>query len=213
MAYSTLYFINHGLCYNSRDIILEKRMKTLLFLVTALLLLGGCTYKNEALSLDSYKAEYAGPRSKDQKTIYLRIVKDLRADKRTIGYVEQKGGALTKFYSDVNFEDKYKEGLGYALNLAGFNTNTAAQAASLVVEVYIKDIELVYNDKNFDANLNGEIEIEVIVRRGDEVITQNFKQKGSKWIAPSYNSKDLEPFLYSLFADSIDQVVTRLTRL
>lgn len=188
-------------------------MKTLFFLGLALLFLSGCTYKNEALSLDSYKAEYKGPLTKEKKTVYLRRVKDLRADKRTIGYVEQKGDTLTKFYSDVNFEDKYKEGLGYALNLAGFNTDASAQAANMVVEVYLKNIQLVYNDKNFDANLNGEIDIEVIVRRGDEVITQNFKQKGSKWIAPSYNSKDLEPFLYTLFADSIDQVVTRLTRM
>lgn len=49
--------------------------------------------------------------------------------------------------------------------------------------------------------------------QGDEVITQNFRQKGSKWIAPSYSSKDLEPFLYTLFADSIDQIVARLTRM
>lgn len=40
----------------------------------------------------------------------------------------------------------------------------------MVVEVYIKDIEMVYNDKNFDTNLRGEIEIEVIVRRGADVI-------------------------------------------
>jgi len=187
-------------------------MKILLFLVATLLVLGGCVYKNEALSLNSYKAEYAGPISKDKKTIYVRIVKDLRVEKQTVGYVEQNGGILTKFNSDVNFEDKYKEGLGYALNLAGFNTNTTTHSADLVVEVYIKDIKLVYSDKNFDANLNGEIDIEVIIRRGDEIVTQDFKQKGGKWIAPSYNSKDLEPFLYSLFADSIDQIVTRLTR-
>ncbi len=83
----------------------------------------------------------------------------------------------------------------------------------MVVEIYIKDIEMIYNDKNFDTNLKGEIEIEVIVRKGADVITQNFRQKGSKWIAPSFESKDLEPFLYTLFADSIDQIVSRLTRL
>ncbi|KHG35212.1 MAG: hypothetical protein EOM49_00535 [Epsilonproteobacteria bacterium] len=189
-------------------------MKTLLFFMGAmLLLLSGCTYKNEALNLESYKAEYKGPLTKEKKTVYVRLVKDLRADKKVIGYVEQKGDTLTQFYSNVNFEDRYKEGLGYALNLAGFNTDASAQAASLVAEIYLKNIQLVYNDKNFDANLYGEIEIEVIVRRGDEVITQNFKQKGSKWIAPSYNSKDLEPFLYGLFSDSIDQIVTRLTRM
>ncbi|MCD8477589.1 MAG: YajG family lipoprotein [Sulfurospirillum sp.] len=117
------------------------------------------------------------------------------------------------FFSNENFAEKYTEGLGYALNLAGFNTDATKSEASLVVEIYIKDIQLIYNDKNFDANLRGEIEIEVIARKGDEVITQNFRQKGSKWIAPSYSSKDLEPFLYSLFADSIDQIVLRLTRM
>ena len=187
-------------------------MKHLLFLAFAMLLFTGCAYKNEALSLASYNAEYKGPASRDKKTIYLRIVKDLRADKSSIGYLLEGNDTLAKFYSKENFEEKYAEGLGYALNLAGFSTDASAREASLVVEIYIKDIEIVYSDKNFDANLKGEIEIEVIVRKGDEVITQNFRQKGSKWIAPSHNSKDLEPFLYSLFADSIDQIVTRLTR-
>ena len=95
-----------------------------------LLLLSGCTYKNEALNLESYKAEYKGPLTKEKKTVYVRLVKDLRADKKVIGYVEQKGDTLTQFYSNVNFEDRYKEGLGYALNLAGFNTDASAQAAS-----------------------------------------------------------------------------------
>lgn len=188
-------------------------MKHLFFMAMALLLFSGCAYKNEALSLESYKAEYTGPLVRDKKTIYLRTVKDLRAQKNIIGYVDQKSTSSIKFFSNENFAEKYAEGLGYALNLAGFNTDATKSEASLVAEIYIKDIELVYNDKNFDANLKGEIEIEVIVRKGDEVITQNFRQKGSKWIAPSYNSKDLEPFLYSLFADSIDQIVTRLTRM
>lgn len=188
-------------------------MKYLFFVVMSLLIFSGCTYKNEALSLESYKAEYKGPLSRDKKIVYLRTVKDLRAKKNIIGYVDQKSGSAINFYSNENFAEKYSEGLGYALNLAGFNTNADTNEANLIVEVAIKDIELIYNDKNFDANLNGEIEIEVVVRKGDDVITQNFRQKGSKWIAPSYNSKDLEPFLYSLFTDSIDQIVTRLTRM
>ena len=188
-------------------------MKLLGCIFLALIMLSGCSYKNEALSLDSYKAEYKGPHSRDNKTIYLRSIKDLRAKKNVVGYLDQKTPNTTYFYSNENFAAKYTEGLGYALNLAGFSTDAAKQEASLVVEVAIKDIEIVYNDKNFDANLKGEIEIEVVVRRGDEVITQNFRQKGSKWIAPSYTSKDIEPFLYTLFTDSIDQIVERLTRL
>ena len=187
-------------------------MKYLLFIAMSLLLFSGCAYKNEAIALDSYKAGYTGPLSKDKKTIYLRTVKDLRANKSTIGYIDQKSATAINFYSNENFAEKYAEGLGYALNLAGFNIDASTQEASLVVEVYIKDIEIIYNDKNFDTNLNGEIELEVIVRKGDDVITQNFRQKGSKWMAPSNNSKDLEPFLYTLFSDSIDQIVTRLTR-
>ncbi len=188
-------------------------MKHLFFVAITLLLFSGCTYKNEALNLESYKAEYQGPLSRDKKIVYLRTVKDLRAKKNIIGYVDQKSTNTIYFYSNENFAEKYTEGLGYALNLAGFNTNASTNEANLVVEVAIKDIEIVYNDKNFDANLKGEIEIEVVVRKGDEVITQNFRQKGSKWIAPSYSSKDLEPFLYTLFADSIDQIVARLTRM
>lgn len=187
-------------------------MKNLLYFVVIALFFGGCSYKNEAIALQSYKADYAGETSKDKKTVYLGLVKDMRTDKRTIGYVVKKGEKSVRLYSDVNFADKYKEGLGYALNMAGFNTDVDSNAASLVVEVHIKDIKIIYNDKNFDQNLNGEIEIEVIIRRGTEVITQEFKQNSGKWIAPSYDSKDIEPFLYTLFSSSINEIVSRLTK-
>ena len=65
-------------------------MKLLGCILLALIMLSGCSYKNEALSLDSYKAEYQGPHSKENKTIYLRSVKDLRAKKNVVGYLDQK---------------------------------------------------------------------------------------------------------------------------
>lgn len=187
-------------------------MKNLFYLLIVALLMGGCTYKNEALSLDSYKAEYKGPTSKEKKSVYLRWVKDVRTDKRNVGYFLQNGEKFTTFHSDVDFADKYKEGIEYALNLAGFKTDVNANPASLIMEVYIKDIELVYNDKNFDTNLKGEIEIEVVIRKDEETITQNFRQKGGKYVLSSNNSKDLEPFLYTLFSDSINDIVSKLTR-
>lgn len=186
-------------------------MKNIFYVLIIALFLGGCTYKNEALNLDSYKSEYAGPSSKDKKAIYLRWVKDVRSDKQHIGSVLQRGDTLATLFTNVDFADKYKEGIEYALNLAGFDMSSTAQSA-LIMEVYIKDIDIVYNDKNFDTNLKGEIEIEVIIRKGDEVVTQNFKQKGAKYVLSSNESKDLEPFLYTLFADSINDIVSRLTR-
>ena len=187
-------------------------MKNLFYLVIAALLMGGCSYKNEAMNLPSYKADYAGAVSNEKKGVYVSIVKDMRKDKRGIGHVLDDGEKIARLYSDVNFPAKYKEGLGYALNIAGFNTEVTAESADLIMEVYIRNIEIVYDKKSFDKNLVGEIEIEVAIKRGGEVITQNFRQKGGKWIVKSYESKDLEPFLYTLFSDSVNDIVTRLTR-
>lgn len=187
-------------------------MKKLFYFIIIALLLGGCSYKNEALTLASYKAEYNGPILKENKSVYLKSVQDPRIDKRSIGYYVKNDEKSVRLYSDVNFSDKYEEGLGYALNIAGFKTDENALDASLIIEVSIKKIELIYNDKVLDANLKGEIEVEVIITKGTEVITQNFRQKGSTWIKPSYNSKNLEPFLYTLFSDSIDDVVAKLTQ-
>lgn len=188
-------------------------MKKLLFFSLLLLLVTGCTYKNEALSLAPYATQYNGPLAKAKNTVYVRLVKDLRKDKTIIGYLRDNGKTLAPLYSNADFEARYQDGIAYALRVAGFDTDASTNVASLVVEIYIKDIELIHNDKSFDTNLKGEIEIEVIVRKGSEVITQNFRQKGSKWLKPSFESKDLEPFLYELFADSIDQIVSRLVRL
>lgn len=186
-------------------------MKFLSYLVVVALFMGGCSYKNEALNLESYKAEYAGPTVKEKKSVYLKVVKDTRLDKRSIGSNVKNGVVVARLYSEVNFVDKYKEGLGYALNMAGFSTDTKDDSASVTVEVYIKNIEVTYNNEKFDSNLKGNIEIEVIVSKDGEVITQNFRQQGSTWIKPSFASKDLEPFLYTLFEDSINDVVAKLT--
>ena len=188
-------------------------MRYLLTLILCLFVLTGCSYKNEALSLKPYDSSYAGPLSKTHKTLYVRLVKDTRVERSRIGEIIDNGKVLAPLNSDADFQARYSSGLNEALRLAGFNTDTSKTVAEMVVEVYLKEIDITYNDKNFDTNLKGEIDLEVIIRRGDEVITQNFKQKGGKWIKPSFNSKDLEPFLYELFSDSIDQIVSRLVKL
>lgn len=186
-------------------------MKILIYIVLVALFMGGCSYKNEALNLHSYKAEYTGPIVKEKKSVYIKTVKDTRIDKRSIGYNKKNGQILSRFYSEVNFENKYNEGLGYALNIAGFNTDPKNNNPSIILEVYIKNIELIYNNKKLNTNLEGIIEVEVLIKKDDRIITQNFRQKGSKWIRPSYESKDLEPFLYTLFEDSINDIVSKLT--
>jgi uncharacterized lipoprotein len=187
-------------------------MKSLFYLFAVVLLISGCSYKNEAIKLSSYNAEYAGEISKDKKTVYIESIKDARVDKHNIGYVLKNSEKSVELFSNSDFEKKYKDGLNNALRMAGFKTSLEADKALLIMNVSIKKVELVYNDKSFDKNLKGEIEIEVIIKKGDETITQNFKPSASKWIKPSYTSKDLEPFLNELFSDSINSIVSRLTR-
>jgi len=188
-------------------------MKSYSMLLLCLIIFTGCTYKNEALALKPYDSSYAGPLTKSNPTLYVRLVKDVRIERSRIGTIIDNGKELAPLMTQTDFQTRYTSGLNEALRLAGFNTDTGSHIAKMVVEVYLKEIDITYNDKNFDTNLKGEIDLEVIIRRGDEVITQNFKQKGGKWIKPSFNSKDLEPFLYELFSDSIDQIVSRLVKL
>jgi uncharacterized lipoprotein len=187
-------------------------VKNLFYLIIIALLMGGCSYKNEAIALQSYKAQYVGPVLKEKRSVHLNFVQDTRTDKRSIGYYLKNDEKSVRLYSDINFAEKYQEGLGYAFNIAGFNTDVNTDDASLIVEVYIKNIELIYNSKILNANLKGEIEIEVRIKKGEKVITQSFREKSTDWVKPSFNSKDLEPFLYTLFSDSINNIVSRLTR-
>jgi uncharacterized lipoprotein len=187
-------------------------MKSIFYLFAVVIFLGGCSYKNEAIKLSSYNEQYTGEMSKDKKVVYIESIKDVRVDKRNIGYILKNSEKSVKLFSDVNFEKKYQDGLNSALHMAGFKTDLEASKASLVLNINIKNIELIHNDKSFDKNLKGEIELEVIIKKGNETITQNFKPSASKWIKPSYTSKDLEPFLNELFSDSINNIVSRLTR-
>ena len=186
-------------------------MKYFIYLLTAALFIGGCSYKNAPVNLHAYKGEYSGESAKGKQTVYLQSVKDVRADKREIGYTLKDDKKDQSFYSDVDFSKRYAEGLRYALDIAGFNPVSNAGDASLILDVKIKDIKIVYNDKNFDKNLKGELEIEVVITKGKKVTTVNFKPKASEWMAPSYDSKDIEPFLYTLFSDNINSITSKLT--
>lgn len=187
-------------------------MKSICYLFFALLILGGCSYKNESINLSSYNEIYTGKILKEEKTVYIESVKDMRFDKKSIGYILENEEKKIELFSNENFEKKYANGLKGALHIAGFETTLEADKAELVMNVSIKKIELIHSDKNFDKNIKGEIELEVIIKKGSETITQKFKPSATKWISPSYSSKDLEPFLNELFSDSINSVVSRLTQ-
>jgi uncharacterized lipoprotein YajG len=185
-------------------------MKNLIYLLAVVVFLGGCSYKNESINLSSHNTQYLGESSKESKSIFIKSVIDARVDKRTIGYILKDGKKTTNLFSNENFEKKYIDGLNSVLYMAGFKSALETDA-DLVMSVNIKKIELIHNGNSFDKNLKGTIELEVIIKKGKETITQNFKPSASKWMKPSYNSKNLEPFLNELFSDSINDVVSRLT--
>ncbi len=187
-------------------------MKNLLLIVIIALFFGGCSYKNQTIALKPYEADYTGAVSKEKKSVYIAVVKDMRADKRDIGYAEANDKKEATFHSDVDFAQRYKDGLTRALHMAGFDTNVDPQNASLMLEVYIKDIKMVYTNKTFEENLKGELTVNVVIKKGTDTVTLNFKESGGKWIAPSYDAKDIEPLLYTLFATSINDIVSKLTK-
>lgn len=186
-------------------------MKSLFYFLAVTLFFAGCSYKNQTIALKSYESDYTGEISKDTKSIYIRTVQDTRADKRNIGYTEANGKKEVTLYSDADFAAKYQEGLQRALKMARFSTEGDPQSAAMTVDVYIKNIKLVYDNKTFEENLKGEIDVEVVVTKDEKVTTLNFKERSGKWISPSYSSKDFEPFLYTLFATSINDIVSKLT--
>lgn len=187
-------------------------MRNLFLLLVAMVMISGCSYKNESLMLSKYDAQYTGELSKEKKSVFIESIKDMREDKRSIGYVLEGDKKAHELYSTEEFSKKYRDALGIALTMAGFDASVEQSDAKLVISIEIKKIEFIYNNKNFDKNLKGNIELEVTIKRGGTTITQNFKQAGSKWIKPSYSSKDIEPFLNEIFSQSVNSVVSRLTR-
>lgn len=186
-------------------------MNKLYGLVSVVVLMTGCSYKNEAIELSSYKTQYMGMTAQDTNSFSLSSVTDTREDKTSIGYVEVNGKVSTKLYSYVNFADRYRDGLTRVLKVAKFNLVNNPANANTKIDVKIKDIKLIYNDTNkFDENLNGKIIVEVTLTKADKVNVLTFTQKQGTWIKPSYTSKDVEPLLDILFTDSIDDIVSKL---
>lgn len=181
-------------------------------LVALTLFMSACSYVNEPLKLQPYEANYAAPVLKQKKSIYVRSVNDLRTNKQNIGYATEGGKKTITFFTYENFSKKYSDALKYALSIAEFDTNVTPREASGIVDINIRNIALVYLDKSFDENVKGEMAVELVLTQGNRTTKYNFTQKGGKWISPSRNSKDLEPFLSELFAESIEAVVTKLVQ-
>ena len=186
-------------------------MKKLYSLVAAVVLMSGCSYKNEAIELSAYKPQYLGKTPQDQNSISFVSVTDGRDDKTSIGYVEANGVVTSKFYSYVDFASRYKEAIASAMQAGKFNVAKNAAQANEIIGVNIKTIQIVYNDTNkFDENLRGKIVVEVTRTKGDKTLVQTITQQEGKWIKPSYTSKDIEPLLDSLFTDSINSIEAKL---
>lgn len=182
-------------------------------LVASVVMLTGCSYKNDPIELSSYKTQYLGKTTQNMNSVSLSSVTDTRENKTSIGYVEANGHVTTKLYSYVNFADRYREGLARVLKLARFNLVNNPLDSDTKIDVKIKDIQLIYNDTNkFDENLQGKIIVEVTLTKADKVNVLTFTQKQGTWIKPSYTSKDIEPFLDTLFTDSIDDIVSTLAK-
>lgn len=186
-------------------------MNKLYSLVAIAVLMTGCTYKNEALELDAYKVNYVSKTIDDQNTISYLSVTDAREDKSSIGYVLVNDKVYTKLYSNVNFADRYRDGLTKVLKAGKFNLANDPADANRKIDVRIKEIKLIYNDTDkLNENLHGKIVVEVTLTKSDKVNVLTFTQKQGVWIKPSYTSKDLEPFLNRLYTDSIDDIVSKL---
>ncbi len=185
-------------------------MKKLSYLLIGLLFFGGCSYKNESIDLKSYSTQYSGTKVKTAQKIYIALVKDERAVKRTIGQVMEGKKKVQTLHSNEDFANKYKEGLTYALNIAGFNTKVSQEDADKVLEVYIQDIDITQSYDTFDKNVKGSVSIKIVSKQGNKTNTFEFKEKSSAWKSKSYSSKDLEPFLYMLYTDSINRIVAKL---
>lgn len=177
----------------------------------AMILMTGCSYKNEAIELSSYKGQYLGKTTQDKSPVSLVSVTDAREDKTSVGHVLANDVETAKLYSYVNFADRYKEALNSALHSAKFNLVQNPADAATVITVKIKDIQLIYNDtKKFDENLYGKVVVEVALKKADKTLVQTFTQAQGKWIQPSYTSKDIEPFLDTIFSDSVNDIVSKL---
>lgn len=185
-------------------------MFKLFTLITTIFLISGCSYNNEALELASYQNTYTGKTIPHDASSYLNVT-DVRNDKTSIGYMEANGQVINKLYSHVDFSSRYQEGLSRALKSAGFNLIPNGADATRKLDVKIKEIQIIYNDTNkFDENLQGKIVVEVTHIKEGKTLMQTFTEKQSKWIKPSYTTKDIEPFFHTLYSSSVNAIASKL---
>ncbi len=187
-------------------------MKTILSLVIALLLLQGCAYKNEPVALSAYVGKYKGDVLTTGQKLYIQSVKDLRVEPKFLGHKIKNGNKADPFMSEIDFKNRYAKDLSLVLKAAGFKVVSENQEGSWIVDVMLKNLELEYNNKSMQTNLIGRMEIGVVLKRGDKVTNLTFKPEASKWKGSLSSSKEIEPFLYDLFEQSLHEIAHKLAQ-
>jgi len=183
-------------------------MRWLASAVLFLAMLSGCAYKDRALQVEPYKADFVTAYKKALK-VYIKNIKDERENRQIVAIItNDKGDNLGYETSATDFVQWYKDALKKALEANGFQIVGSEKDADETIELSIKNILSTYNKSNLTkANLFGDIELSLTIKKGNQTIVKRIAEQLKSYTPLIADEEDFKKQIETLLNDSVRMIV------
>ena len=185
---------------------------SLVFMVMAIFLLSGCSYKGSSITVEPYKVSFLSFKNA-HKSVYLSSFKDERVNKKIVAVVTNNNGDnLGYATTETDFKIWYKNALIKALNANGFVISKNPNSADIQINLILNKLLVTFNKSILTKeNLIGTISLKLIVKKGRETITKNISENISKYNGLTVSNETFLKQVETLLNDSIKLIIKNLT--
>jgi len=173
----------------------------LLILLTAFIFLG-CTQK-----LKTGVSPYFTLNQNEKQNIKVNFlgVNDQR-DTNIVSVILDDDKVENEYPLDIDVKQWYTEALTKEFKNADMLNENEKPDIRLLVN--IKKISAVYTNNNFDTkNLKANVKIELVIKKGDEIITSNIQNKQTLYKTVIFDAESFESIVNEIMKDSVSKTV------
>ncbi len=187
---------------------------SLVFMVIAIFLLSGCSYKGSSITVEPYKVSFLSFKNA-HKSIYLSSFKDERVNKKIVAVVTNNNGDnLGYATTETDFKIWYKNALKKVLSLNGFTVITSPNHADMQLNLILYKLLVTFNKSELiKENLTGTISLKLIIKKGDKTITKNISENISKYNGLIASNETFKKVIETLLNDSVKLIIKNLTKM
>jgi len=178
-------------------------MKNILLIILSAFIFLGCAHKIET-NINPYVT--LDQNDKQNSKVNFLGVNDQR-DTNIVSIILDEGKIEKEYTVNIDVKKWYTEALTRELENSDMLSNDTTPDIRMLVNV--KKISAVYINDTFDTkNLMANIKLELVIKKGDNIITSNIQNKQTLYKALIFDAEDFEEIVNEIMRDSVSKAVS-----